>query len=150
MGILLTIIAIIISSILVPIGIIYGIIKHLLGINKKALNVALWIDIGGNVFCAEFFNDIFIKANVHTFGSPYQTISEVLGINNQLLNLTKVGQFLVDVLHYLDPYHVEKSIGLTVPVVYLSTWEQFKRFSIVVGAILLILTLIVFIAISII
>lgn len=150
MGILLTIIAIIISSILVPIGIIYGIIKHLLGINKKALNVALWIDIGGNVFCAEFFNDIFIKANVHTFGSPYQTISEVLGINNQLLNLTKVGQFLVDVLHYLDPYHVEKSIRMDVPIVSLSGWEQFKRFSIVVGAILLILTLIVFIAISII
>jgi hypothetical protein len=150
MGILLTIIAIIISSILVPIGIIYGIIKHLLGINKKALNVALWIDIGGNIFCAELFNDLFIKEVISPFGSPYQTISEVLGINNQLLNMTKLGQVLVNLLHYLDPYHVEKAIGLTVPVVYLSTWEQFKRFSIVVGAILLILTLIVFIAISII
>lgn len=61
-----------------------------------------------------------------------------------------LGQVLVNLLHYLDPYHVEKAIGLTVPVVHLSTWEQFKRFSIVVGAILLIPTLIVFIAISII
>lgn len=150
MGIFLTILALAISAIVAPIGMLYGLIKNLFGISRKSLNIALLIDIGGNVFCAEFFNDIFIKANVHTFGSPYQTISEVLGINHQLLNLTKAGQFLVDVLHYLDPYHVEKSIRMDVPIVSLSGWEQFKRFSIVVGAILLIPTLIVFIAISII
>lgn len=150
MGIFLTILALAISAIVAPIGMLYGLIKNLFGISRKSLNIALLIDIGGNVFCAEFFNDIFIKSDVHTFGSPYQTISEVLGINHQLLNLTKAGQFLVDVLHYLDPYHVEKSIRMDVPIVSLSGWEQFKRFSIVVGAILLIPTLIVFIAISII
>jgi len=150
MGIFLTILALAISAIAAPIGMFYGLIKNLFGISRKSLNIALLIDIGGNVFCAEFFNDIFIKADVHTFGSPYQTISEVLGINHQLLNLTKAGQFLVDVLHYLDPYHVEKAIGLTVPVVYLSTWEQVKRFLIVVGAIFLVPVLIVLITISII
>jgi len=141
MGIFLTILALAISAIAAPIGMLYGLIKNLFGISRKSLNIALLIDIGGNVFCAEFFNDIFIKADVHTFGSPYQTISEVLGINNQLLNMTKLGQVLVNLLHYLDPYHVEKAIGLTVPVVYLSTWEQFKRFAIVVGVILTIIAL---------
>lgn len=150
MGIFLTILAIIISAILVPIGIAYGLIKNLLGINDKSLNIALLIDIGGNVFCAELFNDVLIKSKQQLFGSPYQTISEVLGVNNQLMNLTQTGQALVDFLHYLDPYHVEKVIGMKVPIIHLSKREQFKRFSIVVGTILLIPALIVFIAISII
>ena len=64
--------------------------------------------------------------------------------------MTKLGQVLVNLLHYLDPYHVEKAIGLTVPVVHLSTWEQVKRFLIVVGAIFLVPVLIVLITISII
>ena len=141
MGIFLTIIALIISAVLIPIGIIYGLIKNLLGINHKSLNIALLLDIGGNVFCAELFNDLLIVNQQHLFGSPYQTISEVLGINNQLLNMTKTGQGLVNLLHYLDPYHVEKAIGMNVPFVYLSNWEQFKRFAIVVGVILTIIAL---------
>ena len=75
---------------------------------------------------------------------------DILSILNQLLNMTKLGQVLVNLLHYLDPYHVEKAIGLTVPVVYLSTWEQVKRFLIVAGAIFLVPVLIVLITISII
>ena len=75
---------------------------------------------------------------------------DILSILNQLLNMTKLGQVLVNLLHYLDPYHVEKAIGLTVPVVHLSTWEQVKRFLIVVGAIFLVPVLIVLITISII
>ena len=42
--------------------------KHLLGINRKALNIALWIDIGGNVLCAELFNDLFVvKTQLQSF-----------------------------------------------------------------------------------
>lgn len=141
MGIFFSILARIISAVLIPIGIIYGLIKNLLGINKKSLNIALHFDIGGNVFCAELFNDLLIINQQHLFGSPYQTISEVLGIHNQLLNLTKTGQGLVNLLHYLDPYHVEKAIGMDVPIVHLSKWEQFKRFAIVVGVILAIIAL---------
>jgi hypothetical protein len=140
MGILLTIIAIIISAVLVPIGMLYGIIKHLLGINKKALNIALWIDIGGNVLCAELFNDLLIKnSDINPFGSPYQTISEVLGINNQLLNLTKTGQGLTNLLHYLDPYHVEKSIGINVPNIVLTKKQLIFRFAVVLLSILTII-----------
>ncbi len=136
MGILLTILAIIISSIIVPIGLIYGLIRHLFGLNDKSLNIALVIDIAGNVLCAELFNDLLIKEDLRPFGNPYQTISEVLGIHNQLLNLTVAGQGLVNLLDYLDPYHVEKSIGMSVPIVHLTAWEQFKRFSIVILSIL--------------
>ena len=128
MGIFLTIIAIIISTILIPIGIVYGLIKNLLGINDKSLNIALLLDIGGNVFCAELFNDLLIVNQQHLFGSPYQTISEVLGINNQLLNMTKLGQGLVNLLNYLDPYHVEKAIGMNVPNIVLSRKQLILRF----------------------
>lgn len=133
--------AMLISSFLVPIGFVYGLIKNLLGINKKSLNLALLIDIGGNVCCPELFDDLLITSSINPFGSPYQTLSEVLGIHNQLLTLSKTGQRLVDVLHYVDPYHVEKAIGMNVPEVHLSKWEQAKRFGIVIGVLLLIVAL---------
>lgn len=143
MGIFLTFIAIIISGILIPIGMVYGIIKNLLGINNKSLNIALLLDIGGNVFCAELFNDVLIKdAGINPFGSPYQTISEVLGIHNQLLNLTKTGQGLVNLLHYLDPYHVEKAIGMNVPNITLSTKQLIFRFSVVIVGLIISLLLV--------
>lgn len=149
MGILLTIIAIIISAVLVPIGMLYGFIKHLLGINRKALNIALWIDIGGNVLCAELFNDLFIiNTYINPFGSPYQTISEVLGIHNQLLNLTKAGKELVNVLHYLDPYHVEKVIGLSVPNIILTKKQLLFRFAVVLLGLLTTLALLAAILIT--
>lgn len=75
---------------------------------------------------------------------------DILSILNQLLNMTKLGQVLVNLLHYLDPYHVEKAIGMSVPNVRLGKWEQVKRFLIVVGAIFLVPALIVLITISII
>ena len=126
---------------LYPLGILYGIVRHLFYADKKALDVALLLDLGGNVFCRELMNDIFIKDDTKGFGSPFQTIREVLGINNELDNLTKLGKYLVRLLDYLDPYHVEKSIGKTVPIVKLSLLEQIKRFTIVLSPLILILIL---------
>ena len=134
MGILLFILSIIIGSILIPLGFVYGFTKNLLGINYKSLKMALWIDIGANVFCAELFNDTLINnKSLNPFGYTYQTISEVLGINNQLLNMTKMGKLVVNLLNYLDPYHVEKAIKLNVPIVILSNWQKIKRYSLVLG-----------------
>jgi hypothetical protein len=150
MGIFLAVIALMISVILIPIGVVYGLIKNLLGINNKSLNIAFLLDIGGNVFCAELFNDLLIKTNQNLFGSPYQTISEVLGINNQLLNMTKTGQRLVNLLHYLDPYHVEKAIGMKVPNIVLTKKQLIIRFTAVLIGLMGILTLIAAITIKII
>ena len=138
----LFILSIIIGCIIIPFGIIYGFIKNLLGISKKSLNMALWVDIGGNVMCSELFNDLLIQnITINPFGNPRQTISEVLGINNQLLNITKTGQVLVNILNYLDPYHVEKTIKMKVPIVILSPLEKIKRFSLVLGVPILLIIL---------
>jgi len=110
---MLLILAILIASILIPIGFIYSILRHLNGILKVGNNVAYLIDIIGNVICAELFNDLLIiNKNVHLFGNKRETISEALGINYFQRNLTKLGYKLFFLVELHDYKHFHKALNI--------------------------------------
>lgn len=130
MGFLLSLIAFELLIVVVPLGIVYGWIRNATGFNKKYLYIAIQIDIAINTSCKELLNDIFIIQRIHEFGNPYETVSYVLGKNKELNNLTGIGKFIVKGLHFIDPFHVEKAIGLEVPNVKLGFWTGLIRFTI--------------------
>jgi hypothetical protein len=66
------------------------------------------IDKIGNVLLAAFLNKFAIVEQTYKFGNINDTISEALAKN--LDNLTPLGKFIVDVLEWIDPGHMEKSI----------------------------------------
>jgi len=121
MGILLWVAAIFLSLIIVPGGIIFGIIygfyrKHVghgfRNANLKFFKMAIGIDILGNVVCEEFLNaTLILNIATHRFGAFGETISEVLGWN--LLNgtLTKKGHWLARQLDKFEKNHCLKAIN---------------------------------------
>lgn len=147
MGLLLSLVAFQLLIVILPLGIVYGWIRNTKGFNKKYLYIAIQIDIAINTSCKELLNDIFIIQRIHEFGSPYETVSYVLGKNKELNNLTGIGKFIVKGLDYLDPYHVEKAIGLNVPNIKLGFWTSAFRFSI---ALLIVFVLMMILALTII
>jgi len=108
-GILLFIIAIILSTILFPIGILYSILKMLIVFFARILLlVAIGMNRIGNVVCADLFNDILIKKDSeHKFGDLKETISRVLGLNKRKGTLTKLGMAVANILNKLHKDHVE-------------------------------------------
>jgi len=130
MGFLLSLIAFELLIVVVPLGLLYGWITNANESNKKYLYIAIQIDIAINTSCKELLNDIFIIQRIHEFGSPYETVSYVLGKNKELNNLTGIGKFIVKGLHFIDPFHVEKAIRLEVPNVKLGFWTALIRFAV--------------------
>lgn len=66
------------------------------------------IDKIGNVLLAAFLNKFATIKPQYKFGNINDTISEALAKN--LDNLAPLGQFIVDVLEWIDPGHMEKSM----------------------------------------
>ena len=120
MVIFLTILAIILSAIFYPIGIIYSAIQFAVKakfrtwwkkINQYFYVIAVSIDQTGNVVMAELFNHILLRKNSkYKFGNEDETISSVLGKNKYENTLTTIGQFLVFILNSIEQSHVEKAI----------------------------------------
>lgn len=121
MGILLYILSIILSLILLPVGIIFGLIQAIYkkkffktglpNIDKKCLRLATGVDIFGNVACVELFNAVLItKQSKYKFGKHGETISEVIGYNLVCGTLTKTGRILNSVLNFFEKDHALKSI----------------------------------------
>ena len=52
------------------------------------------------------------KRKYKTFGNPDETISGVLGKNNELSALSGFGRFIRKVLNKFDPNHTENAIEL--------------------------------------
>ena len=110
---LLLIVAIVLSTLLFPFGILYSIFVN----PKRSLywrGIAESIDQLGNHVMQDLFNqwmlrDIFTDQDGHTFFYPFgnidETVSSVLGKNQLLGTLTKSGKFLNRVLHKFDPNH---------------------------------------------
>ena len=99
------ILAIGLSLLLLPFGIIYTTVKYIINprnvwgnFTDFMLKWALSIDGLGNVMLASLLNDLMITKDGYHFGNWHETISQVLGDN--LLNgtLTKQGHFLSRVL----------------------------------------------------
>lgn len=81
--------------------------------DKKSYNrqLALTLDVLGNVLGGPFWNLIFIKnkeAQIVKFGSRFDTMSFVFAMNRH--NLTGLGKFIINLLETLDPGHLDKSV----------------------------------------
>ncbi len=74
------------------------------------LIIAISIDQMGNVIMQELFNDILIKKAGCQFGNEDETISSVLGKNQQSETLTLIGRALNRALNWLDKGHSMKAI----------------------------------------
>ncbi len=119
MGLLLFVIAVVLSIITVPFGMLYGAIKCLLRFdfnslirktNKYFRFMAIAIDQMGNVAMQDLFNDILIQNDGYQFGDVDETISSVLGKNQRMNELTYLGYLLVRFLDFIDPNHALNSI----------------------------------------
>lgn len=120
-SIVLLILALTLTIILAPLGVIVALIR---GIYKRKLkdwynttanyifNMAYAVDQFGNVMMAPLFNILFIKKEVIKehfvdlrFGDPDETISSCLGRNFLMHNLTWVGTTMFVILDKIDPNH---------------------------------------------
>lgn len=119
MGILLFFLSELLGCFFTPIGIVFGLFKHLrrgnlkegwVNINAKAYAMAISKDKYENVVCGELFNATLIKNSKNLFGSHRQTVSTVLGINLKSGNLTITGRILNYILNMFDKNHAIKSI----------------------------------------
>lgn len=71
--------------------------------------MAISVDLFGNVAYSGLFNRYLLIDGKYLFGSPYETISEVLGWAQHYNDLTKGGKILVSILDFLDKNHCEKT-----------------------------------------
>lgn len=66
------------------------------------------IDKLGNVLLGQFLNKFAVKYVAYPFGNINDTISYALAKN--INNLSWLGSFIVNVLEFIDPGHMEESI----------------------------------------
>lgn len=117
---LLLLTAIILYLVIMPIAIIYILIKLII---KKQYNQilltfsnifrshAVGINQTGNSSFHDFFNDILIKDDtIHPFGDIDETISSVLGKNKLKNNLTIFGKIIDFILSIFEENHTIKAI----------------------------------------
>lgn len=71
--------------------------------------IAISIDVFGGVAYSGMFNSLLLKEQKYPFGSPYETISEVLGWAQHYNDLTPTGKLLVKILDKIDKDHCEKT-----------------------------------------
>ena len=109
-------IAIILLYLLLPVIIIFMILKYIFTGNKKML--AVWffrtareIDIFANVVGAEFWSSVFITDGGYKFGNPKETISSVLGKNQRDKTLTLLGDMIRWILDRIEKDHCLLSIN---------------------------------------
>lgn len=56
------------------------------------------------------FNDILITPDGYKFGNFEETVSQVLGHNENSHTLTKTGKIIVKILNTIDKNHTQKSL----------------------------------------
>lgn len=73
-------------------------------------SVAIWIDQIGNSVCRDLFNRCLITSSWYKFGKVQETISSVLGKNQEIWTLTCLGRAVVWILDWIDRDHCRESI----------------------------------------
>lgn len=120
LSMVLFILACVLLVILLPIAIIWKVYVSIFLEDRKARDIlsgtskfikamAISIDVFGNVAYSGLFNNILLRNQIYRFGSPYETISEVLGWAQYYEDLTTTGKVLVSILDKLDPNHCEST-----------------------------------------
>lgn len=119
MGIILLIVATVLSCIFMPIGFVYSSIVLIVRNtfkdwwnrwNDYLYIMALGLDQLGNAVMQDLFNDLLLKPGAYRFGNPDQTLSYIFGKNKQLGKLNWLGLFIASVLDWLDPNHTDKAV----------------------------------------
>jgi len=100
-----------------PFGFLYTVLRQIMLRQIKSLNiffvqVALALDVAGNVMMQHLLNDILLVRNHNTyyFGNAKETISSVIGKNSLTNTLSFLGICLNDFLNFLDKNHSLNSI----------------------------------------
>lgn len=107
-GIGLFIIAVILSTVLFCLSIIYTLIFHISKFDRYCYKCAITIDQSGTIFCSYLFNRFLLIGNKkrYEFGhNPDETISGVIGKNYLLGCLSPLGMWLYNFLDKRDPNH---------------------------------------------
>ena len=73
-------------------------------------SVAIWIDQIGNSVCRDMLNRLLITSGWYSFGKVQETISSVLGKNQETGTLTFFWAMIVKLLDTLDKNHCKDSI----------------------------------------
>ena len=114
---LLFIIAFVLLVTTAPIGFLYALIRQTFFSTTKPLRiflveVALALDVAGNVMMQHLLNDILLVKNPNTyyFGNSKETISSVIGKNSLTQTLSFLGIGLNAFLNLLDKNHSLNSI----------------------------------------
>ena len=119
MGTALAIVALFLSGLLFPVGLLLTFFVNLYKrrwkfsfkrLDQQFLSIATSIDASGNVVCKDLFNLILKQKNGYEFGNRKETISSVLGKNQRDNTLTGLGKSVAFVLDKIDPNHCLKSI----------------------------------------
>jgi hypothetical protein len=119
MGTVLAIVALVLSMVLFPFGLIVTFFVNLYKrswsfsfkrLDQQILSIATSIDASGNVVCKDLFNLILKQKKGYQFGNRKETISSVLGKNQRDGTLTKTGKRVAFILDKIDPNHCLKSI----------------------------------------
>jgi hypothetical protein len=123
MGTILAFVAVLMSAMLFPFGLLTTFITNLWKrklrysfkrLDNQFLAIATSIDASGNVVCMDLFNLLLKQKTGYSFGNRRETISSVLGKNQRDGTLTKLGVFVAYVLDKIDKNHCFKSIDESV------------------------------------
>jgi hypothetical protein len=117
MGFLLFVVSIILSIIMYPLALLTSVIINILHprtaldkLNQQCIDIAVSIDVTGNVVCDDLMNQIWLKKGGYKFGNRKETISSVLGKNQLENKLTWLGWLIAKTLDTIEKDHCFNSI----------------------------------------
>ncbi len=115
-SIVLLVTAIFLLYVLLPLVCIYMLFKYLINHNTRAFVVwacktARSIDVFFNVIGADVMIDTLIKKGGYKFGNQKETISSVIGKNDRMGTLTRLGRFLRWLLDKIEEDHCKDAIN---------------------------------------
>lgn len=90
--------AVVLMAMLSPIAVVYNTFRSLFHGGNRLHYLAILIDQMGNVLFGPLFNDILIHPSGYQFGHYRETISYVLGRNQETKTLKKLGKAIVIIL----------------------------------------------------
>jgi hypothetical protein len=117
MGFLLFLVSVILSAVMYPLALLASIIINVLHpktaldkLNQQFVDIAVSVDVTGNVVCDDLMNQIWIKKDGYKFGNRKETISSVLGKNQLTHKLTWLGWIIAKTLDVIEKDHCFNSI----------------------------------------
>ena len=106
-GLGLFLIAVVLGTLFLPFAILFVAFDSVFNLMG---DIALSIDMAGNVFLRRPMNYWLITDAGYKFGNRKETVSSVLGKNQRDNTLMPIGKWIAKVLDTIDPGHCKESI----------------------------------------